>query len=209
MIPPPLAVTVTLVVPVVAVLVAEKVNVELPLPGAAMLPGLKLALTPEGRPEADNEIAELKPPLTEVEIVLVLEPPCATDTLVGEALTVKLGVAVAVIVSEMATVWVIPPPFALIVTFVVPVVAVLLAAKVTVELPLPGAPIDAGLKLAVTPAGRPEAESEIAELKPPLTVVEIVLEPELPCATDKLVGEALTVKAGVAAAFTVRATVVV
>jgi hypothetical protein len=104
---------------------------------------------------------------------------------------------------------VIPPPFALIVTFVVPVVAVLLAVNVRVELPLPGAPIEDGLKLAVTPAGRPEADSEIAELKPPLTVVEIVLLPEPPCATDKLVGEALTVKSGLAAAFTVRATVVV
>lgn len=104
MIPPPLAVTVTLLVPVVAVLLAAKVSVELPLPGAAKLPGLKLAVTPEGRPEADNEIAELKPPLTDVEIVLVPEPPCATDTLVGEALTVKLGVAVAVIVSAMVVV---------------------------------------------------------------------------------------------------------
>ncbi len=75
MIPPPLAVTVTVLVPVVAVLLAEKVSVELPLPGAAMLPGLKLAVTPEGKPEADNEIAELNPPLTEVEIVLVPEPP--------------------------------------------------------------------------------------------------------------------------------------
>jgi hypothetical protein len=66
------------------------------------------------------------------------------------------------------------------VMFVVPVVAVLLAVKVRVELPLPGAPIDAGLKLAVTPAGKPEADSEIAELKPPLTVVEIVLLPDPP-----------------------------
>lgn len=56
----------------------------------------------------------------------------------------------------------------------------LLAEKVRVELPLPGAPIEVGLKLAVTPAGRPEADSEIAELKPPLTVVEIVVLPELP-----------------------------
>lgn len=87
-----------------AVLLAEKVKVELPFPGAAMLPGLKLAVTPEGRPEADNEIAELNPPLTEVVIVLVADPPCATDTLVGEALTLKLGVAVAVIVSEMVVV---------------------------------------------------------------------------------------------------------
>lgn len=101
--PPPVAVTVTLVVPVVAVLLTEKVRVELPFPGAAMLPGLKLAVTPEGRPEADNEIAELKPPLTEVEIVLVPEPPWATDRLVGEALRLKLGVAAAVMVSAIVT----------------------------------------------------------------------------------------------------------
>ena len=73
-----------------------------------------------------------------------------------------------------------PPPLAVTVTLVVPVVAVLLAEKVRVELPLPGAPIEAGLKLAVTPAGRPEAESDTAELKPPLTVVETVVLPELP-----------------------------
>lgn len=74
----------------------------------------------------------------------------------------------------------IPPPLAVTVTFVVPVVAELLAEKVRVELPLPGAPIEAGLKLAVTPAGRPDAESEIAELNPPLTAVEMLVLPELP-----------------------------
>lgn len=91
-----------------------------------------------------------------------------------------------------------PPPLAVTVTFVVPVVAVLLAEKVRVELPLPGAPIDAGLKLAVTPAGRPEADSEIAELNPPVTLVEIVVLPDCPCVTDKLVGDALKLKSGVA-----------
>src|SRR5437016_12503711 len=102
--PPPVAVTVTFVVPVVAVLLAVKVRVELPLPGAAIEVGLKLAVTPEGRPEADSEIAELKPPLTEVEIVLLPELPWVTDKLVGEALRLKLGVAVAVMVSAMVTV---------------------------------------------------------------------------------------------------------
>jgi hypothetical protein len=98
---------------------------------------------------------------------------------------------------------------ALIVTVVVPVVAVLLAVNVRVELPLPGAAIEIGLKLAVTPAGKPDAESETAELNPPLMVVEIVEVPELPCATDTLVGEALTVKSGVAVAVMVREMVAV
>lgn len=74
-----------------------------------------------------------------------------------------------------------------------PVAAVLLAENVRIELPLPGAAIEAGLKLAVTPEGRPETESEIAELKPPLVAVEMVVLPELPWVTDKLVGEALRV----------------
>lgn len=73
-----------------------------------------------------------------------------------------------------------PPPVAVTVTLAVPVVAVELAANVRVELPLPGAAIDVGLKLAVTPVGRPEADKETALLKPPLTVVVRVLLPEPP-----------------------------
>ena len=73
----------------------------------------------------------------------------------------------------------------------------LLAVKVKVELPLPGAPIEAGLKLAVTPAGRPEADRETAELNPPEMLVETVVLPELPWVTERLAGEALRLKAGV------------
>jgi hypothetical protein len=102
--PPPVAVTVTFDVPVVAELPAVKDKVELPLPGAAIELGLKLAVTPEGRPEADNEIAELNPPLTVVDIVLLPDEPWATERLVGEALRVKLGVAVAVIVRDIVAV---------------------------------------------------------------------------------------------------------
>ena len=76
----------------------------------------------------------------------------------------------------------------------VPVAAVLLAVNVSVELPLPGAAIVAGLKLAVTPLGSPEIESATDELKPFETVVEIVLVAELPCVTERLEGEALTLK---------------
>jgi hypothetical protein len=80
----------------------------------------------------------------------------------------------------------------------VPVVAVLLAVNVRVELPLPGAAIDAGLKLAVTPAGMPETERLTAELNPPEREVEIVVTPVLPWVTDKLVGAALKAKSGLA-----------
>jgi hypothetical protein len=74
-IPPPVADTVVLKVPVVAVLLAVKVSVELPLPGAAIVAGLKLAVTPVGNPEIERAMDELKPLETEVEIVLVAELP--------------------------------------------------------------------------------------------------------------------------------------
>jgi hypothetical protein len=95
------------------------------------------------------------------------------------------------------------------VTFTVPVVAVALAVKVSVEVPLPGAAMEAGLKVAVTPAGNPEADNETAELKPPLTAVVMAEVPVAPWVTETLVGAALRVKSGVAGALTVRAIVVV
>src|SRR6266481_1007236 len=101
-------------------------------------------------------------------------------------------------VKDTVAVCVTPPPVAVTVTFAVPVVAVALAVNVNVELPLPGAAMVAGLKLAVTPVGKPEADSDTAALNPPLTVVEIVLLPELPCVTERLVGEALRLKSAVA-----------
>ena len=91
----------------------------------------------------------------------------------------------------------------------VPLIAVLPTVNVNVELPLPGAAMDAGLKLAVTPVGSPDAERDTAELKPPETAVDIVVLPELPCITERLAGDALTVKLGEAAALIVSATVVV
>ncbi len=98
---------------------------------------------------------------------------------------------------------------AVMVTVAAPVAAVALAVSVRVDVPLPGAAIDAGAKLAVTPAGKPDAESETAELNPPLTVVEIEELPEVPCTNERLVGDALSVKFGDAAALTVTAIVAV
>jgi hypothetical protein len=57
--------------------------------------------------------------------------------------------------------------------------------------------IDAGLKLAVTPLGTPEADNVTAELNPAIAAVVIVDVPKLPCATLTVVGDADMVKSGV------------
>jgi hypothetical protein len=66
---------------------------------------------------------------------------------------------------------------------------------VMVEVPAPV--IDVGLKLTVTPDGWPEADKEMVELKPPVTVLVIVEVPELPCATETEAGEAERLKPAV------------
>src|SRR6266853_1158627 len=67
------------------------VIVELPAPPGIDV-GLKLTVTPLGAPGADNEIAELNPPMLVVVIVDVPELPVTTLTAVGEADIVKSGV---------------------------------------------------------------------------------------------------------------------
>lgn len=64
-----------------------------------------------------------------------------------------------------------------------------------VELPAPV--IDDGLKLIVTPEGCPEADNEIAELNPPVTVLVIVELPLLPWVIETEAGEAERLKSGV------------
>lgn len=53
--------------------------------------------------------------------------------------------------------------------------------------------------VAVTPAGKPEAERVTLPVKPPRSVTEIVLVPLDPCATERLAGDAARLKSGVAA----------
>jgi hypothetical protein len=84
----------------------------------------------------------------------------------------------------------------------VPAAVVEATARVNVDVPEPGAAMDVGLKLAVTPVGAPDAVRAIAALKPPDTAVVTVETPLLPCTTETAVGEAASVKAGLAAAVT-------
>ena len=70
-----------------------------------------------------------------------------------------------------------------------PATAVEATVKVRAEVPAPV--IDVGLNAAVTPVGKPETESAIAESKPPLTVLVTVDDPAAPCATETAVAERL------------------
>jgi hypothetical protein len=79
------------------------------------------------------------------------------------------------------------------VTVAVPVAAVGLAVNVTVLVDVVGLVP----KVAVTPAGRPEADRLTLPVKPPEGVTVIVLLPLLPCVTLKLAGEADREKFGV------------
>ena len=89
--PPPLAITVMVRLPIRARELVFMVMVELPEPGAAMELGLKVTVSPLPSPEADKLIAELKPPETAVVIVEVAELFLPRVTELGDALTVKFG----------------------------------------------------------------------------------------------------------------------
>src|SRR5271167_3952318 len=176
-IPPPLPVTVMGYVPVGVLLPTVMVIVELPVPGAGMLAGLKFTVVPDGAPELDRLIELLKPPLIAVVIVEVPWFPCATLSEAGEAEIVKVGCCCAVTVSVTVVFCWMPPPLPVTVMGYVPVGVLDPTVMVIVELPEPGAGIGLGLKLTVVPDGAPEADSVIALLKPPLRVVVMV---ELP-----------------------------
>jgi hypothetical protein len=95
-------------------------------------------------------------------------------------------------VTELHTVWLSVPDVPVIVTDDVPVVAVELAVKVTTLVPVVGfVP-----KLAVTPEGRADVESDTLPVKPPDGVTVIVELPLLPCVTVRLLGEADSEKFG-------------
>ena len=62
---------------------------DVPEPGAAMLLGEKLMVTPVGSPVADRAMAESKPPETAVVTVAVPLCPCRSEPEVGETEMVK------------------------------------------------------------------------------------------------------------------------
>jgi hypothetical protein len=162
-------VTVTVAAPVVAVLEAVKVRVLVPVVDV----GLKLAVTPEGKPLALSATLPVNPPEGATVTVLVDVPPCATDTLAGLADREKLEGPLTVRVR--VAVWVSEPLVPVTVTVAAPVAAVAEAVKVRVLVPV----VDVGLKLAVTPLGKPLALRVTLPVKPlpGVTVTVLVAVP--------------------------------
>ena len=99
--------------------------------------------------------------------------PRLTLWLDGDALMVKSGVT-PVTVRVTVVLCCLPPPLPVTVMGYVPGVVVLPTVIVMAEVPAPGAGIEVGLKLIVTPLGAPEADRAMALLKPLTTVVVIV-----------------------------------
>jgi len=120
-------------------------------------------------------------------------------------LTIRFCAADEFTVRLIEVVWVRVPEVPVIVTDAVPVVAVALAVSVKTLVEVVGLVP----KLAVTPAGRPEAERVTLPVNPPDGVTVIVELPLVPWVTVRVAGEADSEKFGVAAAFTVKLTVVV
>jgi len=168
-------------VPVAAPAEAVNVNVDVALPFAGGVTGLveNAAVTPLGKPDALSVVAELKLFWLVMVIVLVPFPPCAMVKEVGEAPIVKFGCAAVFTVSEIVAVCTSDPEVPVIVTVAVPVVAVEEAVNVNVDDAVPFAGGVTGFveNAAVTPLGKPDALSVVAELNPFKLVTVIVLVP--------------------------------
>jgi len=155
---------------------AKKLTEMVPL--ALTEDGLKFACTPDGRPLALTATLPVSPPTNAMVIVLFTLVPGGTVTAVGEATIVKLGSAVTFRTNVVVEVLVLLVP--VMVTVAAPTVAVLEAVKVSV---LPADPLTvAGLKLAVTPDGRPLTLNVTALLEPTSFTVTLV-GALVPCST--------------------------
>jgi len=145
-------------VPVVAVLLAVRVNMLV----LAVPAGLKDAVTPLGNPVADKLTLPVKPFCGVTVMVLVPLPPCIMVRLFGDAESAKLTTGIGFTVRETVTVFDKLPDVPVIVTVAVPVAAVLLAVNVN-ELVLV---VLLGLNDALTPLGNPLADKLTLPLKP-------------------------------------------
>jgi hypothetical protein len=156
---PLVPVTVIVAAPTVAMVEAVKVRLLVPV----VDPGLKLAVTPAGKPLAASATVLLNPFCDATVMVLLPLAPWATDRLAGFA-DIEKSACVPVTVRAIVALWVRVPLVPTMEMFVVPDGVLVWALKFTTIVPLPLT--DEGLKLALTPVGNPLAEMETLPVKP-------------------------------------------
>lgn len=175
-------------VPAVAVLLAVRVNILDPVVGL----GVNTALTPLGSPDAASVTLPANPPMSVTVMVPVVAAPRVTDSVAADAASVKLGVVVLLIVSEMLELAVSAPDVPVIVRLEVPAAAVLPAVRVSTLEPVVGlVPND-----AVTPVGSPDTASVTLPENPPAPCTVTVSVVLLPRATVNAEAAGVIVKLG-------------
>jgi len=185
---PDVPVTLTVAGPAVARPATANVRNEVPAEG----PGLKVPVTPVGRPETASVTAPENPYCGTVVTRAYPDAPCGTLSFAGEALSVNVGggvtVSASVVFAEML------PDVPVTVMVVVP--AVTGFAAISVSVPAPFARF--AENVAVMPVGSPEAAMVTAPLKPFSGVTAIAVAALPPGPTEMLAGVAEMVKLGAA-----------
>jgi hypothetical protein len=175
---PPAPVMVAVLFPVDAVPEALSVKVLV----LAVVAGLKLAVTPLGKPLMDKATLLLNPPAGAIEMLEVALAPWASDTDAGVADKLKFATAGALTVKVNFVCEVNDPLFPVMVTVAVPMAAELPALNVSVVDPV----LDVGLNDAVTPLCRPLAANDTAPANPPEGATVIVELPLPLCLIERL-----------------------
>ena len=150
-----------------AVALNEAVTVQVGLHGLYV----NVAVTPEGRADAEKVIGAVEP-LTSVATIedVELVEPWTTVKLLGEGVDSEKS-NLATTVSDNVRAWVAPPPVAVTVTMVVPGITVEVAENemVTVQIGLQGLLV----KAAVTPVGSADVENVTGAVAPAARVAMI------------------------------------
>ena len=183
---PNVPVTVSVTVPVAAVLLAVSVNVLV----LDVLLGLNDAVTPLGKPDADKLTLPLKPFCGLTVMVLAPLAPCMIAKLLGDAERAKFPLGFTV--REIVVVFVKLPEVPERATVTVPMLALLVADRVKRLLVVAGfVP-----KMALTPLGRPDTDKATLPLNPFCGFMVMVVGPAAPWRKVKFVGDAESVKLG-------------
>ena len=193
-------VPVTVTVPAPAVAVGLAVSVRMLEPVVGLVP--KAALTPLGRPVAARVTLPMKPPKSVTVIVSEALLLCVIANVDADGASEKPGGTLITTLSAIFVVAVSVPDVPVMVTVELPVVAVLLAVRVNILLPVVGlAP-----KTADTPVGKPATVSATLPVNPPMSVTVIVSVALVLCERDSEDAEGASVKLGGVLATMVRAT---